>query len=301
MNRNFLFILALVTVGFGGASYMVYSRTSAAQQRSDEALSLEKVRNSYLEKVGWIRSNPDEAGYDGEVNAFLKAYFDDVNQHLARYGDDTGLYLTQLEMHSGVKDYALRKAAYDEVKETYDLLKSGHYKPVFTGTDKGMRLDVVSDDASGGKIRLALLLWGAQRELHEQAIDQGLGHILKMDTSAAFATHFKLTNAKGKLLYEMDGQDPAEKIDFPERYIPEFPPQMVFGHYDLDQVPYNADKMEITFTVSSNAASGGQITGTYVWKLDVPPDWKLPKGASWAGATETTMDPSEIEPAAHRH
>ena len=301
MNRNFLFILALVVAGFGGASYMVYSRSNDAELRADAALDLAQLQNQYLERVSWIRSNPDPDAYRSEVNTFLKQYFDRVDEHLKNWGDDSTGYEKELENHIGAKDYAARKEIYESVKQTYAMLRRGNYKPVWTGTDKGMRLDVVSDDVMGDRVRFELMLWGAQRELHEQTAENGLNHIKQMVTSAAFTVHWKLTDAKGKLVGEMDASgDPSLKIDWPERYIPEFPPMIVTGHYDMDKVPANVKTMEITFTVNSQSPSGGAANASYVWKLDVPPDWKLGDGQAWSGATETTRDLSEIDPAHHK-
>jgi hypothetical protein len=108
---------------------------------------------------------------------------------------------------------------------------------------------------------------------------------------------WKLTDAKGKLIGEMRGGDPSGKIDFPELYIAEFPPQMVLGHYDMDLVPNAVGKMEITFKVSSRAASGGTADATYLWKLDsIPSDWKLGAGMKWEGATEEERSEEEIDP-----
>jgi hypothetical protein len=141
------------------------------------------------------------------------------------------------------------------------------------------------------QVRFQLALWGAQRELKDD------GKLKKMVTSASFEAAWKLTDAKGKLIGEMRGSDPAGKIDYPERYIAEFPPQMVLGHYDMDLVPNEVTKMEITFKVSSRAASGGTASSTYLWKLDVPSEWKLGQGMKWEGATEEERPEEEIDPA----
>lgn len=302
MNRNVLFILVLVVAGFGAASYMIYSRSSDAEARANAALDLSELQNHYLERVSWIRSNPDPDAYRNEVNTFLKEYFARVDEHTQKWGDDTADYEKDLAAHAGAKDYSARKEIYESVKLEYALLKGGKYHPVWTGTDKGMRLDVVSDDVMGDKVRFELLLWGAQRELHEETAQNGISHIKRMETSAAFTAHWKLTDAKGKLVGEMDASgDPSLKIDWPERYIPEFPPMTVFGHYDMDKVPANVKTMELTFTVNSQSPSGGIANASYTWKLDVPPDWKLGDGQAWSGATETTRDLSEIDPSHHKH
>ena len=174
-------------------------------------------------------------------------------------------------------------------------MRSGKYAPVWTATDKGMRLDVLSSDVvmvlGQPQVRLQLVLWGAQRELTEDNNKRK-----KMVTSASFNTKWVLNDDKGKLIGEMQAGDPSMKIDFPERFIAEFPPQMVLGHYDMDMVPANVTKMDITFTVGSRSASGGDANATYNWKLDVPSEWKLRPGEEWKGATVSERPEEEIDP-----
>ena len=71
-----------------------------------------------------------------------------------------------------------------------------------------MRLDIVSAavQSAGGqpKIRYELVLWGAQREMREDA------KLKKMVTSVAFNVTWKCTDEKGKLKAEVNAPgDPA--------------------------------------------------------------------------------------------
>jgi hypothetical protein len=54
--------------------------------------------------------------------------------------------------------------------------------------------------------------------------------------------------------------------------------------------------MEITFNVSSRASSGGDAAATYVWKLDVPSEWRLGAGETWEGAEVSERAEEEIDP-----
>lgn len=289
MNRNSFFIIALIVVGLCGATYTLTKNANQAKAQSDEAADRAQLRNDYLEQVGFIRSDPDDQAYRTEVNSFLATYFKSVDAHVAKFGlnpnyDD---YLTELAQRGSSPDAAGFKQNYETVKALFDRMRDGKYKPVWTATDKGMRLDVLSDDVEGDKIRLVLVLWGAQRQMHEED-RQGGGKILKMMTSAAFSTTWKLYDAKGKEYGEMNAADPAGKIDYPERYVSYFPPQVVLGHYDVDRIPATVSKMDITFGVTSSAPSGGTAAASFVWKLDtIPPEWKLASGQAWKGATES--------------
>jgi hypothetical protein len=292
-------VLVLVAGVFAG-SIMFYRRLSAQTLEAERTADVARIQKDYLERVGWLRTNPNDQAFREEVGPFFKTYFEQVDAHLTQYkgNKEFDSYISEVERRAeGGKDdkIAERKAAYEYTRKLFDAFRKGRYNPVWTATDKGMRLDVVSSDVvmvqGQPQVRFQLALWGAQRELKED------GKVKKMVTSAAFDTMWKLTDAKGKLIGEMRGGDPASKIDFPERYIAEFPPQMVLGHYDMDLVPNEVAKMEITFKVSSRAASGGTADATYLWKVDtIPSDWKLGAGMKWEGATEEERPEEEIDP-----
>lgn len=294
------FGVLVVVAGVFVASGIFYKRLSAQTVEAQNEADMARIQKDYLERVGWMRTNPDEASYKEEVGPFFKAYFEQVDAHLDKFkgNKEFDSYIQEVEKKAeGGKDEQLtaRKATYEYTRKVFDAFRKAKYQPVWTATDKGMRLDVVSSDVVMVKgqpqVRFQLALWGAQRELKED------GKLKKMVTSATFEAAWKLTDAKGKLLGEMHGADPSNKIDYPERYIAEFPPQMVLGHYDMDLVPNEVTKMEISFKVNSRSASGGTASAAYLWKLDsVPSEWKLGAGQKWEGATEEERPEDEIDP-----
>lgn len=295
MKRYFGIIV--IIVGILIAAVMTYRTSSAKAQEAQREADFTRLQKDYLERVGWIRTNPDPASYGQEINSFFKTYFEQVSTYRNRYrlGNEFDAYLTELDSRGGKDERAQdKKAFYDYTRKVFDQMREGRYKPMWSATDKGMRLDVLSSDVvmvmNKPQVRLQLVLWGAQRE------ERSDGKVKKMVTSASFKTQWKLTDEKGKLIGEMNGDDPAMKVDFPERFIAEFPPQMVLGHYDMDLVPSEVKKMEITVNVSSRAASGGDVAATYLWKLDVPADWRLGAGQTWEGAEVTERAEEEIDP-----
>ncbi|WP_434389819.1 hypothetical protein [Melittangium boletus] len=292
------FGVALVIVGAIFAAVMTSRAAGARATEAQREAGLTHVQKDYLERVGWMRINPDEAAYRQELPPFFKKYFEQVSAHQDRFklGKDFDAYLTELAARGDKDERAEdRKAFYTYTRRVFDLMREGKYKPLWTATDKGMRLDVVDAELvkvlDKPQVRLRLVLWGAQRE------EKTDGKMKKMMTSASFNTHWKLTDERGKLIGEMNADDPAMKVDFPERFIAEFPPQMVLGHYDMDLMPNEVKKMEIAFQVSSRAASGGDATAKYLWKLDVPSDWRLGAGEKWEGATVSERPEEEIDPA----
>ncbi len=288
--KRYLGVTLLVGAFLAITIYLVSAQSSRADQAEKE-LAWTRLQRDYAERAGWMRSNPDPKSYADEARVFFATWFKQVDDYNARYGGDREFddYLVELEKRGG-KGTKARKAAYEYTKKTFDQMRSGNWSPVFTATDKGMRLDVLDSDiqmlGSKRQIRWNLALWGAQRNL----ADDGKG-VRKMVTSASFKVAIKLLRKNPKdAPYEMniDG-DPGQKLDYPERFVAAFPAQMVLGHYDLDLVPSDVTKAEITFTVTSRANSGGEAVGTYAWNLDVPEDWKLKPGEAWEGATETEL------------
>jgi hypothetical protein len=286
--------LGVVIAAVGFLFVVVFAVGEFRKVRTESArdLNMARVHRDYLERVGWIRSNPDERSYKDEVGTFFRWYFKEVNEHLNRHQGNRNFdgYLTELQEKKDPQA-AEKKARYDYVKRYFDQFRSGDYTPVWSSTDKGMRLDISSAGIvnAGGqeKIRLSTVLWGAQREMKDKG----------MVTRASYNITWKLFDEKGKLYAEqtMTG-DPAMKIDWPERLIPEFPPQMVLGHFDLDILPAEAVKSEMHITVSSASSSGGSINSTHIWRMDIPAEWKLKPGQKWEGAQESVRPEDEIDP-----
>ena len=318
MNRNLVLVLLLVVVGFTASTIIQARRGQELREKSAKEEAALRLRAETLERMGWLRSNPDPDGYKTEVKNFVRWYFEQVSTPRARFGGSAGFddYLKELDQKAKVAaetdlpqlpdgrprgpmaNPVNRKAFWEWEKAMFDRMRTGKYTPVLTGTDKGLRLDVVSAEVvmvgSKPKIRFPLVLWGAQRETRE---DERSG-TKRVITWADFATSFRLLDDKGKLYGEMGTANPGMRNDFPERLIAEFPPQMVLGQYELDPVPANVTTMEMLVAVRSHAPSGGDINAQYSWKLPVPDDWKLKPGEAWEGATETTRSEEEIDPVA---
>jgi len=317
MNRNLTVVLLLVVAGFTAAGVVGYRRTSAAQAQAEKEIAALRLRAEALERVGWIRSNPDAESYKNDVKGYLRWYFEQVSNQQAKYGGNPGFddYLKDIDRQAKAKaeldlpqlpdgrqprpiaaNSVNRKAFWEWEKSMFDRMRTGKYAPVLTGTDKGLRLDVVSADVvmtgNKPKIRFPMVLWGAQREVREN--DQGQKRVL---TWADFATTFRLLDDKGKLYGEMSTGNPGMRNDFPERLIAEFPPQTVLGQYELDPVPANVSVMEMQVAVRSHSPTGGDINAQYSWKVPVPDDWKLKPGEALEGATVTTRSEEEIDPA----
>ena len=314
MKRYFGVVVAIV---FSiGAIFFAYRKYDTKTAEAARDVSAERLRADYLERVSWIRINPDEKSYRDEVTTFLRWYFKEVNEHQNKFALNKNFddYLAELDERASKskKEELLdaKKAMYQYVRKTFDSLKSGSYSPLTTFTHNGIRMDVISTDrvtvGSEEKIRYELLFWGIPRETRID--DRGTKTV---KANASFLIGWKMFDEKGKLLGEMNASgDPTDRQDWPERYVKFFPPGMMLGHYDVDLMPaeFPADKesrkkdpvqlkaVEIAFNLSSRAPSGGAIAAVYNWKLDVPAEWKLKAGQEWKGAQESIRPEEEIDP-----
>jgi hypothetical protein len=294
MKRYIGVLAAAVAILIGGTQ--IVKTIKAKSEQADRDRSMSEIQKNYLERVGWIRSNPDEKMYKDEVGTFFRWYFKEINEHHNQFHGNRNFdgYLQELKEKKDPQATE-KKARFEYVKAYLDQFKSGNYTPLWSSTDKGMRLDIAKAGVvnEGGKerIRVALVLWGAQREM---ANDGGAKRPM---ARASFNITWKLFDEKGKLHAEQNiSGDPSMKIEWPERYIPEFPAQMVLGHFDLDFLPSEAAKSEMQIAVNSHASSGGDINATYNWKLDVPAEWKIKAGQKWEGAQESVRPEDEIDP-----
>jgi hypothetical protein len=320
MSRNAFILFLLVVAGLCGVGVVGWRRADARELALQRDLAASRLRADALERMGWIRSIPDEKQYREEVQSFFKWYFEAVDVYRKRFNLSPAFdeYLAELEQRKlqekelenlptlpdgrratapASRTAVDRKAFYDVEKALFDRMRTGKYAPVFSGTDKGMRLDVVAAEVgvAGGRprIRMPLALWGAQRYTRE---DERSG-AKRVVTSADFGAIFRLLDSSGKLVAEMSAGSPGMKNDFPERLIAEFPPQMVLAQYEFDRVPANVAQMEATFNVRSHAPSGGDATATYSWKATVPEEWRLGPGETWEGAQESVRSQEDIDPA----
>jgi hypothetical protein len=317
MNKNLLYMLAMVVLFFCASSVVVYRHFENVDDMLEKQLALSHLQRDYYERVGWIRANPDEKAYRDEVQAFFRWYFGAVDKYVKRFNENKNFndFLAELDKNSGKEvqkevhggfgkqinaaidkksaGIAERREAFEFEKKIFDTFRGGRYQPAFTGTDKGLRLDIVASDVTmvngKAKIRLPIVIWGPPREVVEA---EG---IKRMRTDVNFSSNWKLFDAKNKLFGEVNVNALAMRNDFPEKLISVFPPQMVLGYFDMDMVPAAVDHMEITFNVTSHQPSGGSADGTYSWKLTTPADWKLRPGETWEGATEQTRSKEEIE------
>ena len=316
MKRYFGIIVALifvvVAIVWGSGRW---SEKNTEMQRDANAA---RIKAEYLERAAWLRSVPEQKAYIDEAGTFYRWYFKEVNEHLNKFGGNRNFddYLIELSARAAKKGASdkysdleapsrgngdqteQKKAMFEYTKKAFDAFKSGTYSPMWTGTDKGIRLDIVSASSQnlGGeaKIHMPVVLTGWPRE--ERVDDKG---VKRVTCNAKFAWTWKLFDEKQKLIGEMPGEGgPENRVDWAERYIKFFPPMVLIGHFDVDKLPPEVKTVEIAINVTGRSPTGGDMLASYSWKLDAPAEWKLGVGETWKGAQESIRPEEEIDPAA---
>lgn len=279
---------------------VMYNLYSGGQETKRELATLESrsnVERFYQERAPLVLAQPEADAYQAALKAFLPAYFSQVDAHRKAFGGpETDAYLKELEARDEDEaSYQAKRAAFEDVKAIYTQMREGTYAPIWTGVDKGLRMDLlpakVTHLSGEPTMEIPVVLWGAQREIRDSKAGK------TMMVNANFSIGFKLYDGRDKLFGEMSASgDPANRIDHPERYIADFPPQVVLGKFQIPLFPAEVERAEISFDVTTSTTYGGPpVSAHFEWNRDeVPSEWKLRPGEAWDGAQISERSAEEI-------
>lgn len=298
--------LVVALVVLLGAAWFGVSKYNAKSEQYEHELGLERVRKEFLERAPFARLMAEPARYEDERRSLWKWYFDELTAHYNKFPDQKNYerFLDELiakkqQRKLKEQEYKLYEERYELVKDYWDTMEAGKYMPVYTGLENGLRFDVYEikpvPDPREPRARLLFTLLGAQRKWNIEQSSGG-GRIMKMSVNASFRELvFKGLDAEDKPVREMRASGDPFKIDYPERFIEEFPPGIVLGYYELPKIPSVVAKAEITFEIATRSViSGEEAVGKFVWKLDpVPSELKMPAGMVWEGAEEQIRQDEE--------
>ena len=280
------FIKTIVVAAlFGLAAFFGIKKYTALREESRQERDALRLKLEFVERSSWLRNVPTADAYEQGVASTFKWYFTEVDEFVRRYRLNANFddYLSELKATSkGEGDPRL--AAYKLTRTYFDLFRSKRYTPMWTGTSNGIRFDIVSGEVEQvngeKKIHLPIVLWGFPRT--ESVNEMG---VRRISSNAQFTGKWRLLDAKGEQLGEIPiSGGPTGRIEWPERFIAQFPPGMLLGYYDVDLLPAEVAKIEMTMSFTGSAPSGGDVFTQYQWNLDTPMAWKLPAGQQWNNA-----------------
>lgn len=262
----------------------------------------EKLRASFVERAGYVRSLASDDRYRDEFIALLKWYDAQLaelhNLYPGRFDNESAIKELDAQVASGKAkpgDIALKKEFYEHTKGFYTLLETGRYNPVATQVATGLRVDLVQlkREVYEGKpkLRVDLAIWGApRRELAQK--QEGKAANVKMTLDFAVKSlSLEFIDAKQKLVGGGDTGAPVLTIDYPERWVPGFPPQATFGTWWIDPLPQETEKLSLKIDAEIRSPTSGGLPLQFNWDLAARPEWKLGAGETFEG--ETRLMPEE--------
>jgi hypothetical protein len=294
-----LVLLIAVVLGLGGFIARTWKAKTTEYECQQE---LERIERDYLERSAWVRQIAEPAKYRDEMRQLLRWYFQELTDHYNKYPGFKNYSRALDELKADLakhkikdQEFKMKEEYYNYARAAFDAMKEGRYDPVLTATSNSMRLDILDIRREGAKLRMELVLWGAQRRWMEMS--EGGTHIHKLEVNAQFSElSFRFADAKGKIIGEMTANgDPELKVDHPERWIEEFPPMAVLGFYPIDPGPAEADQLDLTISVQSRSATGEEIPAQFTWKVPMKDAWKLQPGQTWEGAQVETRPDEYID------
>ena len=132
--KRFLGVIVVIAAFIVGA-VVLYNKFEAKSVEAAREADRARIAGEYFERIGWIRSNPDEKAYRDEVGTFLRWYFNQINTHVNEFRENREFddYLSELDgrKKAGSKDSQLdeKKTSFEYAKGVFDAMKSGKFDP----------------------------------------------------------------------------------------------------------------------------------------------------------------------------
>jgi hypothetical protein len=263
---------------------------------------LTRLKQEFIERGQVGRHIPADRDKDwkDEVRGLTRWYFEELaaiyNRHPNQKSRVTGMAALRMEKEKG-KIKEADWPNYEEwgkiTEENFKTLREGKYDPMITGSDKGLHLDILAMQAATNPsnkekaVRIDFALWGGPRRIEK---DQQAGTsrvVTRTVVPVQFRQiAFKFIDDKGHIYGEMSGSaEPYQKIVDPERWVEDFPPQIMFGTWYVDLFPREATKAEVTLNIDARGVAGADVQANYRWEIPVRDDWKLSEGESFKADT----------------
>jgi hypothetical protein len=255
-----------------------------------------RLRAAYVERMSFAYSLPSNERYRDEFASATKWYeaelADLYNRHPGAAKDaDAALKELEAQEKAGkVKaDQAAGKKEFIEItRGFYQLIKSGKYAPVYSTPMYGIRFDVLSmrrESYEGrSRVRIDAVVWGAPRR--EMVSKDAAGKAGSVKVSLDFLPKklgFEFVDAKQKLVGGGETGAPTFLVDFPERFIPDFPPQAALAVWYVDPFPREAATVTMKVDCEIRSPAGAPVPFSITSAFPTPEELKLLDGEKFEG------------------
>lgn len=299
--KQLLKIALLAGAAIAAVLYGINAHQSAVKSL-DYELGKERLRASFVERASFARSLEDRERWADELHSLTRWYAgewtDLLNRHPERRDENDVLASMEAQVKSlnmSKNDFENRKEWFDTTSDIYKLITGGHYSPVASGVDSGIRLDVVriakARYEGRDRMRLDVAIWGAPRR--EVAQKSGGETVLRRQLDFALShLEMEFIDDQQKLIGGGSTGAPVLMVDYPERWIPEFPPLAVLGTYWIDAFPENTDIVDLSIRGDIRSTFGPAIPVSFEWNLPARKAWKLGEGEEFEA--EERLMPDEM-------
>jgi hypothetical protein len=265
-----------------------------------------RLKRDFVERAAVLRALPPEAGaaWPDEVNALVRQHLDALGEVRARFPGaapaPTALAAAEAERKGKLTDKD--RAAIQDFQAYADgrfALLRGGYAPVAGAAAGGLRLDLLAVEPGASPagppgLRVDFALWGAPRVVErERSGERTVARTLSLVPLRKLTIRF--LDAQGKVFGEMSGDgEPYQKLVDPERFVPDFPPGVLFGTWWVELLPREAERIELQLDVDVRGAAGGGRPATFALALPVAEGWRIPPGATFkAEVREAPPEPGK--------
>jgi hypothetical protein len=279
----FVFII-LVIIGIAG--YLIDDLQGQVSKAQYDA-EVQKLRVDFAMQAPFSRQvEGDTLAFEQteSIKAHVKGFKALFKKYPTLHREDEFILDMEDGAATGKKDKAKTaqyRERYDYLKEMWGGLSGGSYKPLVSGVDKSLRVDLVRakpvNQDGKSSLRMDMTYWGPVAG----QINFGAITINILRDGEYADERGRLKKVKSIMKFEGSGA-PYVLVDKGHEWIKEFPPTVMVGYYLFPLFPPDATHYTIDMSYSVRAVSGGNVNATVRWEnLEVPPTWKGPKDPQW--------------------
>lgn len=308
---RFFSIFIIFAILIGGGIYL-YGEKSKQEAQARIAEELSDARRNFADKARSAANADNDEDYLRSIQSALKSYDDELKKTV--YKDkpdwrDPAAFKKRVE--NEFKEQKLNEAqrksmleGYDLVRDTYDTLMGGRWKPIITQKGAGdTRFDMyaierIRDDQGNPVLEAKVLFWGIEDNTRVSWGNLALRYWVKRMKEVKKGRR-KVEEEVEEVLGKADGDaTPRFILQDPKKYIEEFPSYVSVGRIWLPVMPRESHAMDIEYSYTAKKGGGAHESMLKWDKFAIPSNWKLSEGEEWeADVVEATVEEiSGVEP-----
>jgi hypothetical protein len=282
-----IFKIALPALFVAALALLAARAWSDAADAAAQKLAQEHARSQFAQRAAIVRAAPDVERYRADLKALLRNWFADqadIRNRFPLLRGQTAPFVPpppkgDLREWAELADGQI--GAWREGK--LDLLE--------TAQSQGLRLDLLRVRAVATPqphLAVDVAVWGSPEETQVEETDQGK-QTSRLTVPLVFkGLSLRFFDAGGRLAARVDGAgEPALRLDLPERLVPDAPPGLVLGRYEVPLFPPGAAQVEWTLAAQVHSPSGEARLAAATWKTPADPAWA---GAAWSEADKVVAE-----------